>query len=260
VLHVGGRTTVAHREDVSLTNRFAATVAEEAQVDGGEDGSLLPAQLSRTAARLLEVDGAGFSVLVAGGRSPLGASSVEAELAERLQFTTGAGPCLLAHASGQPVFVVEEDLRRRWPVFADQLVTRTPFRGVVSLPLRWATAGVGAMDLFFRDPGDVARLDVFDALAVGDLVVSALGDAALWSTWSEAEGPEWLHGPPAVRRAAVWTAVSHICTALDIDSAHALELLRAHATATDRSADDVAADLLSGRLRPADLAAAGRGR
>jgi hypothetical protein len=251
---------VAHREDVSLTDRFATTMTEEAQVEGGDDGSLLPARLSRAAARLLEVDGAGFSVLVAGGRSPLGASCAAAELAERLQFTAGAGPCLLAHASGQPVFVVEEDLRRRWPVFADQLVTRTPFRGVVSLPLRWATAGVGAMDLFFRDPGDVARLDVFDALAVGDLVVSALGDAALWSTWSEAEGPEWLHGPPAVRRAAVWTAVGHTCTALDVDSAPALELLRAHASATGRTTDDVAADLLSGRLRPADLAGAGQGR
>ena len=114
------------------------------------------------------------------------------------------------------------------------------------------------MDLFFRDPGDVARLDVFDALAVGDLVVSALGDAAVWSTWSEAEGPDWLHGPTAVRRAAVWTAVGDLCTALDLCSEQSLALLRAHATATGRSVDDVAVELLSGRLRPADLAGAGR--
>ena len=35
----------------------------------------------------------------------------------------------------------------------------------------------------------------FAALAVGELVSSALSDAAVWSTWSQEDGPEWLHGP-----------------------------------------------------------------
>src|SRR3954470_5234309 len=166
---------------VSLAERFATAVAAEATADGRDDGQLLPARLARAAARLLEVDAAGLSVMVGPvGRLPLVASSPDAEQAERLQFTAGEGPCLLAHDSGQPVFAVEEDLRHRWPVFGDLLLTSTPFHGVVSLPLRWALAGVGAMDLFFCEPREVARLDVFDALAVGDLVVSALGDAAVW--------------------------------------------------------------------------------
>jgi hypothetical protein len=235
---------------VSLAERFAAAVA--AETDDEEDIHLLPDRLARAAARVLGVDGVGVSVLGGPhGHSPLGASSPEAARAERLQFTVGSGPCLLAHSSGQPIFVVEDDIRHRWPAFADLLLTTTPFHGIVSLPLRAPISG--ALNLFFRDPAEVAQLDVFDALAVGDLVTSALGDATVWSDWSAAEGPDWLHSPPALRRAAVWQAVGRTGFALDLDAPEALALLRAHAYAGGRSLDSVAADLISGRLVPADV-------
>jgi hypothetical protein len=237
---------------VSLAERFAAAVA--AETDGEDDGHLLPDRLARAAARTLGVDAVGLSVLTGDGRSPLGASSSEAARAERLQFTVGNGPCLLAHQSGQPVFVVESDIRRRWPAFADLLLSTTSFHGIVSLPLRAPLARVGAMDLFFRDPGGVPRLDVFDALAVGDLVSSALGDATIWSSWSDTAGPDWLFSPPALRRAAVWQAVGRTGVALDVDEHEALALLRGYAYATGRTVDSVAADLVSGRLVPADIA------
>jgi hypothetical protein len=235
---------------VSLADRFAAAVA--AETDAQDDGHLLPDRLARATVRLLGIDGAGVSVLSGPhGRLPLGASSPDAARAERLQFTVGSGPCLLAHSSGQPVFVVEDDLRRRWPAFADLLLTSTPFHGVVSLPLRAPISG--ALDLFFRDPGHVARLDVFDAVAVGELVTSTLADAAVWSHSPAATGPEWLNSPPALRRAAVWQAVGRTSAALDVDAPEALALLRAHAYAGGRSVDSVAADLISGRLVPADV-------
>jgi hypothetical protein len=237
---------------VSLAERFSAVMAEE---DGsGDDGHLLPDRLARAAARLLEVDGAGLSLLAGeGGRTPLGSSSPEAGRAERLQFTVGNGPCMLANATGQPVFVMEDDIRRRWPAFADLLLSLTSFRGIVSLPLRSPMAGVGAMNLFFRDAADVRGLDVFDAVAVGELITSALGDAAMLSTWSEAAGPDWLRSAPALRRAAVWDAVGRTSMALDVDTPEALSLLRAFAYAVGRSVDAVAADMLSGRLVPADV-------
>jgi hypothetical protein len=243
---------VAEGEGVSLAKLFAAAVAAES--DGDDDGHLLPDRLSRAVTRVLPVDGAGVSVLVGPvGRSPLGASSAEAARAERLQFTVGSGPCLQAQATGQPVFVVEADIRRRWPAFADLLFTDTPFRGVVALPLRSSLTGAAALDLFFRDPADVPRLDVFDAFAVGELITSGLGDAAIWSTWSEAAGPDWLRSPAGLRRAMVWQAVGKTSAALDIDAPAALALLRGHAYAGGRSVDAVAADLVSGRLAPADV-------
>ena len=238
---------------MSLAERFAAALA--AQTEGASDGHLLPDRLARAAAGLLGTDGVGLSVLAGPtGWAPIGASSPDAARAERLQFTVGQGPCMGAHESGRPVFVVDEDIRRRWPAFADLLLTGTPYRGVVSLPLHSAVAGAGAMNLFFCDPDEVARLDVFDAVAVGDLVVSSLGDATVWSSWSEAEGPDWLRSPPALRRAAVWQAVGRTSVALDVDAPQALALLRAAAYAAGRSVDSVAADLLSGRMGTADLA------
>ena len=239
---------------MDLAARFTAAVAAES-IDGPDDGHLLPERLARAAARVLPVDGVGFSAQAGSrGRLPLGASSPDAERAERLQFTTGSGPCLLAAGTGRPVFMLEEDLRRRWPVFADLLLSATPFRAVVSLPGPQALTGTGAMDLFFVAPAAVTELGVFDALAVAGLVSSALSEAALWSTWSAATGPDWLHSPAAERRAAVWQAVALTGTALDVGSPAALALLRAHAYAGGRTVDSVAADMLSGRLRPTDVA------
>ena len=238
---------------MTIAGRF-----EEALLDADEPGlagpELLPERLARAAARMLRVDGAGISLLdAAGQRVPLGASSDDASAAERLQFTTGEGPCMTAQETRQPVFAVEEDLVRRWPVFADLLLGGTPYRAVVALPLLPALAGDGAMDLFFIRPDEVTDLDVFEALAVGELVTSALSEAAVWSTWEPATGPEWLHGPAPHRRAAVWEALGRLGVDLGIAAPAALDLMRAHAYGSDRSVDDVAADLLDGRLRTAQL-------
>ncbi len=240
---------------MTLASRFDAAVAAAVAEDGDGDGlHLLPERLARAAVRVLPVDGAGISVHAGrSGRTPLGASSPIASLAERLQFTAGEGPCMQAHAERQPVFVVEDDLRRRWPSFAERLLAETPYRGAVALPLQSALAGVCALDLFFTDPGEVARLDVFDAIAVGELMTNSLSDAVIWTTWSESAGPDWLHSPAAARRAAVWQAVGALGMALELDAAEALAALRQHAAATGRSVDDVAHDLLTGTLSPADL-------
>ena len=99
----------------------------------------------------------------------------------------------------------------------------------------------------------MADLDVFDALAVGELAASALGDAAVWSVWAPGEGPEWLHGPTPQRRAAVWEVIGALGVELGWSAPTALAVLRAHARGAARTVDDVAAELLSGRLRTADL-------
>jgi hypothetical protein len=238
---------------VTIAARFqeALVAAVDPALAGPE---LLPVRLAGAAARTLKVDGAGLSLTdVAGRRVPLGASSDEVSTAERLQFTTGGGPCMTAQETGQPVFAVEEDLLRRWPVFADLLLGGTPFRAVVALPLRPALAGDGAMDLFFTRPDEVTDLDVFEALAVGGLVTSALSDAAVWSEWSPATGPGWLHGPVPRRRAAVWEAMGLLGIELEITAPAALALMRGYAYGRDGSVDDVAEALLAGRLRPAQL-------
>ena len=240
---------------MSIAGRFQAALNEAGDPDlAGPE--LLPVRLACACARTLAVDGVGLSLVdAAQQRVPLGASSAEAEVAERLQFTVGAGPCMTVQDTRQPVFAVEDDLRQRWPVFTDLLVRSTSFRAAVGLPLQPALAGTGAIDLYFRGSADVLALDVFEAVAVGELVTSMLGDAAVWSEWSPAEGPEWLHGPTPQRRAAVWEAMGMLSIALEVSAPAALDLLRAHAYGAGRTVDDVAGELLAGHLRPADLQA-----
>lgn len=238
---------------MTIAERFASALEEgsDAAVAGPE---LLPVRLARASARTLHVEDAGLSLVDASQqRIPLGASSDVAEVAERLQFTVGSGPCMAAQETRQPVFAVEEDLRRRWPVFSELLFGSTPFRAVVALPLQPALAGVGAIDLYFRGSAEVLALDVFEAVAVGELITSTLSDAAVWSAWSAAEGPEWLHGAAPERRAAVWEAIGKLSVDLAVGAPAALDLLRAHAYGRALTVDDVAEELLSGRLTATEL-------
>ncbi|HZB18893.1 MAG TPA: GAF domain-containing protein [Blastococcus sp.] len=238
---------------MTIAGRFEAALddADTPELRGPE---LLPVRLARACARTLQVDGAGLSLVdTAQQRVPLGASSEEAATAERLQFTVGAGPCTDAQETRQPVFAVEDELRRRWPVFTELLLGATSYRAVVALPLQPALAGAGAIDLYFRVSDDVPGLDVFEAMAVGALVSSALSDASVWSSWSPADGPEWLHGPAPRRRAAVWEAMGTLGIELEVDAPAALDLLRAAAFGGGRTTEEVAADLLAGRMRAVDL-------
>lgn len=238
---------------MTIAERFGAALDRLTgpRWDGAE---LLPTRLSRAAVDTLPIDGAGLSLHdPPDRRTPLGASDENAACAERLQFTAGHGPCSTAQSSGEPVFAVLDDLRRRWPGFADLLLEHTPYRAVVALPLPNSLSGSGAMDLLFTDPAAVPELDVFDALAVAELVTSQLSDAAVWSSWPAERGPDWLNGPPARRRAAVWEAMGRLCLELETDSPTALDVLRAAAYASGRSVDDVAVDLLRGAVTAGDL-------
>jgi hypothetical protein len=129
---------------------------------------LLPAQLARAAATSLVVDGVGLSVHdVAGHSTPLDASD-EAAGTARLQFTAGAGPCMFAAESGGPVFASHDQLRTRWPAFHDLLVTHTPFRSVVALPLPGDLRGHGAPDLYLTHPVGLITFDAMEALCVAE--------------------------------------------------------------------------------------------
>ena len=238
---------------MTIATRFAAALEHETG-GGTADAGSLPVRLARAVAATLGVDAAGLSVVDAtGARIPLGASSTGAACAERLQFTVGDGPCWESQRTGQPVFAVVADLRRRWGPFADLLAVRTPFRAVVAFPLREDLAGAGALDLYFTDETAVPSLDVFTAVSVGELVTAALTEAAVWSDWPDEHGPAWLHGPDALRRAAVLRAAGRAAMALDTDPATALALLRAGAYAGGRTVEDLAEDLEAGRLRIEDV-------
>src|SRR4051812_8142440 len=235
---------------VDVAIRFAGALDAAA----GADPALLAGRLAHAAAAAPPVDGVGLSLHgEAGRRTPLAASSEGAATAERLQFTAGSGPCLLAAESGLPVFASEEILGRRWPAFHDLLVTHTPLRSALALSLSGRLQAVGAMDLYSADPDGAIAVDVYEARCVAQLVSDHLDVAADWSLWTQTELPAWSDTPDARRRGRPWMAVGMLMLALEAPAPDALAVLRGYAYAAGRTADDIALDLVERRLRPHQL-------
>jgi hypothetical protein len=249
----GGRPGVT----VSLAQRFSDVLSIETGDDALDE--LLPVHLARTAAKILGADGVGVGVQGEGGwRTPLGASDEMAATAERLQFTAGSGPCLLAAQSGWPVFGVDPILPRRWPAFHDLLVTQTPYRSIVALPLREELTGLGVLSLYICRSDGLATIDAFEARAVAQLISARLRRTAAWSSWSDTGGPGWMNSPAAQRRAKVWQAMGMVMLALSVSAEDALAVLRCYAYGAGREVDAVAADLTSGRISISQLGAGTR--
>jgi hypothetical protein len=225
---------------VSIQQEFGNALAREWARDG-DDPEVLPVQLTRAAAAALGIDGAGLSIHdTAGHSTPLGANDEAATTAERLQFTAGAGPCTFAANSG-------------WPAFHDLLVTHTAFRSVVALPLPGDLRGSGALDLYLTHPVGLVTFDAVEALCVAELISDQLGHATAWSEWTEVAAPPWTNSEAARQRARVWMAIGMVSLALRLQTSDALAVLRSHAYAADRTVDDLAADLVSGRLTAQQL-------
>jgi hypothetical protein len=234
---------------MDVDNRFIVALARERATG---DSDFLPDQLSRAAAHALAVDGVGLSLA---GEQPalLGASSAMATVAEQLQFTVGAGPCLVAVDTQFPLFGVESYLLRRWPVYHDLLATQTPYRSVVSYPLSHGLTGVGALVLYMVDPAGPLGLDSLGAQAVVGLVSAELTASAVWATRYRPGLQHWIDTPGARVRAVTWQAVRSIRDVLDTSDADALALIRARAYSTRRLVDEIASDLVTGTTSVQDL-------
>jgi hypothetical protein len=236
---------------MTILEEFRSVLAASAAELPGPE--LLPERLARACAASLPVDGAGLSMFFSADRRlPLGASDEQSAVAERLQFTVGEGPCLSAHASGRPVAVDDDAIQASWPVFHEELRTRTAIRGIISLPLEDDLRGFGALDLFVTEPGDVRGVGLADCLDVVHEVVTVF--RAIGQVSRHADGPAWLDAPAAERRSLVWQAMGYVNAGLEITSADALEVLRAHAYTEGIDLDDLAARVLDGQV-PLELLA-----
>ncbi|MGY1815010.1 ANTAR domain-containing protein [Blastococcus sp. SYSU D00820] len=210
---------------------------------------MAPTRLARAVAAAVPVDGAALSIHEGSGlRTPIGASDATAAHAERLQFTAGDGPCLRAHDTGTAIAFDLDDIARNWPELHAAMHGETPFRAVFSLPLAPPLGPTVVLDLYGRAPDRLSGLDRDDVDAVVDCLTEELVRIS-----AEDGLARWWETPDAVSRARVWQATGMLSVVLGTDVVDALAVLRAHAFAAGRVADDVAADLVAGRLDPAEL-------
>ncbi|RBY82859.1 hypothetical protein DQ238_02260 [Geodermatophilus sp. TF02-6] len=216
---------------------------------------LLPSRLARACALALTVDGAGLSLHVGALRTPIGASDEVTGYAERLQFTLGDGPCLRAYDDGATIAFDPDDIERNWPGLWASLLTDTPFRAVLSVPLPPPMGPLVVLDLYVRDPAALVLLDRAEVEAVASCTTHELAVTVTGPEFPD-DGSGWLDGPDARRRAQVWQAMGLVGIAFDLDGPDAIATMQAAALASGRVVDDIAEDIVTGRLTPQDLPAA----
>ena len=196
------------------------------------------------------VDGAGVALVTQRGhRATVHASDTVAERIEEAQFALGEGPCVDAAASGSPVLVDDLDevspaVRQRWPAFLDA-IAQVGARAVFAFPLRIGAINFGAVDMYRRTPGPLSKGQLKAALLTADTLALLMLDLTTADQLDRKDG-----GPPSGRlHAEVHQASGMVKVQLGTTIENGLAQLRAVAFAQERPIDEVASDVVTGRLR-----------
>ena len=241
----------------SAPSRVAVTVAaiedKFLAAMGERRGAAAADQLCESCVTLLGIDAAAISLVFDGANhGTVGASGGAARRYDEVQFTLGEGPCLDAVAHRAPVVVVDlaDPAEARWPAYGPAMLAHQ-VRGVYAMPVVVAGEYVGALDFFQADP------NVLDSKQVAGVVLAAeLAQIPMLDLLHED-----LHDAAATPGSDAWTELNTLTRAevsqvtgmliaqLNIAAPAALVRLRAHAYATNRSATDVARDIIDRRLR-----------
>jgi len=202
---------------------------------------------------LFGIDAAAISLVFAGVASgTLGSSGAAARAYDELQFTFGEGPCLDSVALRAPVLIADlanaNDVR--WPVYGPAMLDYK-IRGIFAIPVVLAGEYVGALDLFRAQPGELPGDHLAGAVVAAELAgvpLLDLMDSDLQAAVNDPGSSAWAE-LNALSRTEVSQATGMLVAQLGVEPAEALVRLRAHAYATDRSATDVARDILDRRLQ-----------
>ena len=217
-------------------------------------GSALGAadQLCRACVDLLEVDGASISLTHQGStRGTFGSSGEFSRRLDELQFTFGEGPCLDAVHQGGPVLVADLDdtAEQRWPAFRGALLD-AGVKAVFALPVRVASDRVGALDLFRRERGSLTDEALSGGLLAAELAAVPLLDlmTADVDWYGAGQGDDGWEQLASLERTEVYQATGMLIGALNVSSAEAVVRLRAYAFSRNRTASEVAWDIVERRL------------
>jgi hypothetical protein len=202
---------------------------------------------------LFGIDAAAISLVFSGVTSgTFGSSDAAARVYDELQFTIGEGPCLDSVSTRGPVLV--PDLAKsdfiRWPLYRPALLDKK-IRGVFAIPVVLAGEFVGALDFFKTQPGELRVDQLAGAVIAAELAGAPLLDlmhSDLQAAVNDPYSSAWADFN-ALSRTEVSQATGMLVAQLGIEPAEALVRMRAHAYATNRSATEVARDILDRRLR-----------
>lgn len=221
----------------------------------GEDGSWHPRARARVedlcqrCVQDVAVDGGGVSLVSAAGhRATVCATDDVAAVIEERQFTLGEGPCVDAVGSLSPVLIADlqeasEGVSGRWPGFL-HAVEAVGVRATFAFPLRIGAIALGAVDLYRLAPGELSAAQLRAALLAADALAVALLDLTL-ADGQAVDDARDHSGYRMQVHAAAGMAMVQLGSTID----QALLRLRATAYASGRRIEEVAADVVDGRLR-----------
>jgi GAF domain-containing protein len=175
------------------------------------------------------------------------ASDPDCEALEELQFTLGEGPCIDAFSLRRPV--LEPDLASasagRWPGYR-AAAQEAGVRAVFAFPLQVGAALLGVLDVHRRASGILSPEALMQALTFAEVTVETLLEGQERALPGEAE--------TTLNRAldsqfTIYQAQGMAMVDLRVSLADAMARLQGHAFAHDRRLQDVAGDVVAGRLR-----------
>jgi hypothetical protein len=177
---------------------------------------------------------------------------VARQLAEA-QYILGAGPCLHAFSTGEPVFASDLSTgpdARRWPVFALRAL-EAGAKAVFSFPLAIGAIAAGTLDLYRDSPGALSESETGAALLIAD--AATIGVLRLYSGGGETEYVEgdgqmdWLGDE--VDHDEVHQATGMVMVQSDIGAEEAPLILRARAFASGLTLSALAHEVVERRTR-----------
>jgi GAF domain-containing protein len=185
-------------------------------------------------------------VLMGDGRFPSVAGAYGVSVAvQDLEFTLGEGPATDAYAEGKPVLVDDvTSASRRWPQLRGALA-ETGIRSIYALPLQVGAIRLGVLVLYRDQPGVLGGTELSAALLVANLVTNQVLDL---QAGAASESLAWGLEVDDYR-AVVHQATGMISAQLDCGMAEALVRLRGHAFASEQPIEEVATDVVTGKLR-----------
>jgi GAF domain-containing protein len=239
-------------ESMSREEKLARTLVELADTLVADfDVVELLTLLTDRCVDVLNVGAAGLMLVAPDGELRVMASSSEAmRVLELFEIQSQEGPCLDSYRTGLPV--VNQDLTTvngRWPRFADEALA-AGFRSVHALPLRLRGTVLGALNLFFVEPGEMEKSDIAAAQAMADVATIAILQhrAALEAQMLHEQLNYALNS-----RIVIEQAKGMVAERENLDMEHAFAMLRNHARNHNLRLVDVSRDIITNKMNVSAL-------
>ena len=205
------------------------------------------ARLCAACIEVLDVTGAGITIMGGDQAGPICVSDSSIAALEDLQYTMGVGPCRDAFQTGVSVHApkMDEVAWARWPSFVD-LAQASGFGAAFAYPLLAPGVRVGVLTLYQRTEGQLTAAQQDDSVALAEVLTETV-----LSLQDDAPAGMLAAGlDDAVKyRAEIYQASGMVAIQLSVPKSEALLRIRAHAFANDLSVAEVAAAIVSRRLR-----------